>query len=311
MAQKFISLEEAATQLGISKDRLNELREDGKVRGIATARVGNSAAKISRSSPPKAFPRPTPEQRHCRSIWTIDLDDRSLAEVDRAALPIDERVEPTSSWAATSSSTWATTSRSTRPAASDLSLDDVDEPTVPVERRRRDDEVLRSTTTTTSTSLSDSILLSETELGESTDRPPSTIIGKAELDVDLDLDLSPSERRGRAERREARAAGTSNVFIAARGDDDLGIELPSPSGNFEDLEELEVDLEAESSRILSPEDVAKAQASRRRSRSQGAPRSATSNSRHPTAAPAASTRQHGRQHRGDIGAHRSLGAGTR
>ena len=32
MAQKFVSLEEAATQLGISKDRLNELREDGKVR---------------------------------------------------------------------------------------------------------------------------------------------------------------------------------------------------------------------------------------------------------------------------------------
>jgi 3-mercaptopyruvate sulfurtransferase SseA len=32
MAQKFVSLEEAATQLGISKDRLNDLREDGKIR---------------------------------------------------------------------------------------------------------------------------------------------------------------------------------------------------------------------------------------------------------------------------------------
>src|SRR6185312_643256 len=44
------------------------------------------------------------------------------------------------------------------------------------------------------------------------------------------------------------------------GGDDLGLDLPSPSGNFEGLEELEVDLEAESSRILAPEDVAKAQA---------------------------------------------------
>src|SRR6185312_5610217 len=44
------------------------------------------------------------------------------------------------------------------------------------------------------------------------------------------------------------------------GGDDLGLDLPSPSGNFEGLEELEVDLEAESSRIMSPEDVAKAQA---------------------------------------------------
>ena len=44
------------------------------------------------------------------------------------------------------------------------------------------------------------------------------------------------------------------------GDDDFGLDLPSPSGNFEDLEELEVDLEAESSRILAPDDVAKAQA---------------------------------------------------
>ena len=40
----------------------------------------------------------------------------------------------------------------------------------------------------------DSILLSETELGESTNRPPSTIIGKAELDLDADLDLSPLDK---------------------------------------------------------------------------------------------------------------------
>lgn len=32
MAQRFTSLDDAATQLGISKDRLNQLREAGKVR---------------------------------------------------------------------------------------------------------------------------------------------------------------------------------------------------------------------------------------------------------------------------------------
>ncbi len=45
------------------------------------------------------------------------------------------------------------------------------------------------------------------------------------------------------------------------------MDLPSPSGDFEGLEELEVDLEAESSRILSPEDMAKVQ--RRRGCGQG------------------------------------------
>jgi hypothetical protein len=104
---------------------------------------------------------------------------------------------------------------------------------------------------------SESILLSETELGESTDRPPSTIIGRAELDADLDL----------APRVKEKAAHLSDVKLAPNSailpkDDLLPLELepPSPSANFEGLEEIEVDLEAESSRILTPEDVAKAQA---------------------------------------------------
>jgi hypothetical protein len=70
------------------------------------------------------------------------------------------------------------------------------------------------------------------------------------LDLDADLDLSPMDKGG---------GPTSDVKLASESDL-LGIDLPSPSGNFEGLEELEVDLEAESSRILAPEDVAKAQA---------------------------------------------------
>src|SRR5690606_16836088 len=39
----------------------------------------------------------------------------------------------------------------------------------------------------------DSILLSEAELGDSTDRPASTIIGKADLDLGGDLELADDE----------------------------------------------------------------------------------------------------------------------
>ena len=72
----------------------------------------------------------------------------------------------------------------------------------------------------------ESILLTEGDLDDGPARPPSTIIGKADLDL----------------------AGS-----------DLELTGSSPSqGSFADLEELEIDLEAESSRILEPDDAAAA-----------------------------------------------------
>jgi len=68
--------------------------------------------------------------------------------------------------------------------------------------------------------------------------------------------ICPPLDKGAGPTSDVRLAGDSGML----GGDDLGLDLPSPSGNFEDLEELEVDLEAESSRILAPDDVAKAQA---------------------------------------------------
>ena len=48
MAQKFVSLDEAATQLGIGKERLNELREDGKraesIAGLRPSQVRRNLA---------------------------------------------------------------------------------------------------------------------------------------------------------------------------------------------------------------------------------------------------------------------------
>ncbi len=90
-------------------------------------------------------------------------------------------------------------------------------------------------------------------------RPPSTIIGKADLDPDLDLTLHSSSSNRPA---------TSDVRLAddfrrarRRRDDSLDLEPPSLSDNFEGLAEVDVDLEAESSRILSPGRFEKAQRS--------------------------------------------------
>jgi hypothetical protein len=138
--------------------------------------------------------------------------------------------------------------------ASDLSLDEVDEPTVAGLDEGSDDALALDDDGSIDIN-TDSILLSEAELGESLGRPPSTIIGKADLDADLDL--SPLDK-GAGPASDVRLANESDLLPV--GDDDLGLDLPSPSGNFEGLEELEVDLEAESSRILAPDDVAKAQA---------------------------------------------------
>ena len=142
-------------------------------------------------------------------------------------------------------------------APSDLSLEDLEEPTVPVEGSADDDDVIELGLGDDLSDISDSILLSETELGESTDRPPSTIIGKAEMSADLDLDLAPSDSDAAASGKPTISGkgGKSKTPLA-----DLALEADPPgmSDSFGDLEELEIDLEAESSRILAPEDVAKA-----------------------------------------------------
>lgn len=77
----------------------------------------------------------------------------------------------------------------------------------------------------------ESILLTEGELEGGLPRPPSTIIGRGESSDDDDLSLAPASLAG---------------------------ESPSPS--FDEVDELELDLEAESSRILDGKDVAAAQA---------------------------------------------------
>ncbi len=111
--------------------------------------------------------------------------------------------------------------------ASDLSLDEVDEPTVAGLDEGSDDALALDDDGSIDIN-TDSILLSEAELGDSLGRPPSTIIGKAELDLDADLDLSPLDK-GAGPASDVRLASESDLLPV--GDDDLGLDLPSPSGN--------------------------------------------------------------------------------
>ena len=266
MAQKLISLEEAADQLGISKERLLELREAGKVPGYRDG----ASWKFRSEDIDKLAAEGVPEIDPGASDLSLDLDDaggssielpsadepsgQDLAAADDDDLGLAAEGSELSLESGGSELNLESDEISASPP-SDLSLDDVDEPTV----EGLDDEGSDALALDDVESIDlnkDSILLSEAELGAMSARPPSTIIGKAELDLDADLDLSPLDK-GAAKRCKAgsgfrpanKPAATMNLRSTCRA-------VPA---TFEGLDELEVDLEAESSRILSPEDVAKAQ----------------------------------------------------
>jgi excisionase family DNA binding protein len=230
MAQKFTSLDEAATQLSISKDRLNQLREAGKVRayrdGASWKFRAEDIDKLARDGIPPLDPAP--------SDIALESDEPASQNAASSGLDLDLAEDEGSG------------------PPSDISLEDVDEPTV-AGLDDDDSDALAIDLDESPINLSDSILLSEAELGESPGRPPSTIIGKGDLDLDADLDLSPAPS-GAGSASDVKLAPPSDIIPA--GDDAL--ELPSPSGEFAGLQEVEVDLEAESSRIMAPDDVAKA-----------------------------------------------------
>ncbi len=271
MAQRLMSLEDAANQLGISKERLKELRDAGKVRaykdGASWKFRGEDIEKFAVEGVPQLDPPPSDlvlnlDDEGDEPEWPAPLkpgagvpaaatSDLGLADEEPAAVPKAKAPE-----AAASSDLGLDDEEMAAGPASDLSLEEeVDEPTVAGMDDEIDQDVLdKDHEIDLST---DSILLSEAELGDSSGRPPSTIIGKAELDLDADLDMSPLDK-GSGPASDVKLAHESG--LAGAGDNDLGLDLAGPSSDFAGLEELEVDLEAESSRILAPEDVAKAQA---------------------------------------------------
>jgi hypothetical protein len=110
---------------------------------------------------------------------------------------------------------------------------------------------------------SDSILVSDAEVGGTSGRPPSTVIGekkgKAAGESDLELTLEEEVPRGGTGESRSSAA-TSDVLASSSGSHVLGPSEtpPVPSGKFEDLDEIEIDLETESSKIQSDFDLPKA-----------------------------------------------------
>lgn len=255
MAQKFTGLEEAAEQLGISKERLSQLREANKVRAYRDGASWKFRSEDIDKLAAEGIPQIDPGSSDL-SLDVGSLEISSAVGAEPSGLDLG-MVDEEPATAKSGSDLGMDGEELEAGPASDLSLDDVDEPTVAGLDEGSDDALAIDDDDSIDIN-KDSILLSEAELGGSTGRPPSTIIGKAELDFDADLDLSPLDK-GAGPVSDVRLAADSDLLPV--GGDDLGLDLPSPSsGSFEGLDELEVDLEAESSRILAPEDVAKVQA---------------------------------------------------
>lgn len=192
MSNKFIGLDDAADKLGISKDRLNELREAGELRAYR-----DGASWKFRSEEIDEFAT--------KGISSGD-DDLSLSSDIGLAPPSDAPISM---------------------GDDDLGLESNDD-VLGIEPLDDGDDA-------------ESILLTNDELDVDITRPPSTIIGKSELSLEDDLSLSDDLQLEPAE-------GESTD------------ESSNNSGSFEDLEELEIDLDAESSRLLDASDIAAAQA---------------------------------------------------
>jgi excisionase family DNA binding protein len=258
MAQRFTSLDEAAQQLNISKDRLNDLREAGKVRAYRDGAswkfrsedierlISDGVDSAEPSDIDLSGPEPGEETLPAGYSGELNLDDAiDLNSEDLKLGEIDLDGEPAAKGA----------------EVSDPDLTNVDEPTTPLgPEGATGDELELVVEPLEEGDDAESILLSDADFTDPHGRPPSTIIGKVELDREVDLELAPGS--------SARQTGKSDVRLHEPADDVLGSDIlgsgvldtgTSASAKFEDLAELEIDLEAESSRILAPGDVKAAQ----------------------------------------------------
>jgi hypothetical protein len=224
MDQKFVKFDEAIAKLGISADRLNQLREDGELRAYRDGASWKFRADEIDRMASDGVPEPAPPS----DIGLVSSDElvessplESLPDLDEDFRLADDDDTVTA-------------------GGSDAQLNLVpDEPSDP----------------------SDSILLSDETLGESSQAPPSTIIGRGELesqDADLDLVLEGEDDEESASdvRLTAGASDVHSKGIAGSGVLDDEEKSSSHASAFEKLEELEIDLAAESSRILNPNEAA-------------------------------------------------------
>lgn len=241
MEQKFVKFEDAVEKLGITSERLNQLREDGELRAY---RDGSSwkfrSDEIERLATDGIPDSPPPSDISLIGADDLvdssplagldDLDDLQLADDDDLSLGSELEL------------------------ASDQDQDDT------VTAGGSDPALSIHDGTNEGSDPSDSILLSEEELGESLPPAASTIIGRSKLNSpDADLELVTDDDLALGGSDVQLAGGASNVLSSGVAGSGVLDELDKASGAtsaFEDLEELELDLAAESSRILSPGEAA-------------------------------------------------------
>ncbi|MEO0529558.1 MAG: helix-turn-helix domain-containing protein [Planctomycetota bacterium] len=219
MSQKFISLDDAAEKLGVSKDQLNQLREAGDLRAY-------------RDGASWKFRTEEIDKLEAEGMPTGEVDDDLTldagAPLEIGGLDDDDDNPPT-------------------PGLEPLEPlgDDTDKPAEEAASTEDDDEDIGLAIEPLGDGDdAESILLTgDDELEGGLPRPQSTIIGKSELSLEDDLQL---------------AAGSDLGPPPAPAEKPAGDKTDSPGSAFDNLEELELDLEAESSRILEAKDVEKA-----------------------------------------------------
>lgn len=195
MSQKFISLEDAATKLGVAKDRLNQLREANELRAYRDGASWKFRTEDIEKLESEGLPGSDPDE------LTLDAaDDYTIGGLDDLpplAAGSDEGLGNPST------------------SESDLKLDD-DDIGLGIEPLGDGDDA-------------ESILLTGDDQLDDKSRPQSTIIGKSELSLEDDLKLasgSDLDSPGAADKPQDKA--------------------PATSGSFDDIDELELDLEMES-----------------------------------------------------------------
>ncbi|MCG8451178.1 MAG: hypothetical protein MI725_16540 [Pirellulales bacterium] len=273
MEQKFVSFDEALAKLGLSSDRLNELRENGQLRAY---RDGSSwkfrsdeieamvEGGVPEPPPPSDIGLVDPQELVEASPLDADNDDSDLKLVEESPTDLSSESAPVEK----------------EDSEVELELDSAEPDS---QGSELDLAALEDTVTTDASDLvldspeepgdsSDSILLSEEELGESVGGSHSTVIGKSELESEeADLELATDDDVG-SDVSLASDSGASDVLSPGIAGSGVLDELTESSGGlsaFEDLEELEIDLSAESSRILSSEDVEKIKSAQAEAASSG------------------------------------------
>jgi hypothetical protein len=260
---QFVNFDDALNKLNISADRLNELRENGMLRayrdGSSWKFRGDEIERMASEGVPEVPPpsdislidpselvdaEPLPDLSLDDDLSLAELPELELDGPSRTGEPdesaIDIRMTDTDAMSAGSELELAGLEDTVTAGASDISLDAPEEPSDPT----------------------DSILLSEEELGESVTGSLSTIIGRKELDMpDADLELELDDVTDDEDTKLSYSSGASDVLsskVSGSGVLDEMEDISDAKKAFKDLEELEIDLAAESSLALNPADVADA-----------------------------------------------------